>query len=54
MNRPWELSLLIPLHCPWNVNSSHHSHPRIHFKDTALKEEAVVETIWMVYLTESS
>lgn len=40
--------------CPWNVCSILHSHTRCHFQHHRLhREQCVIETIWMVYMTES-
>ena len=47
--RQWEAPH--PLPCPWNelVRTVPLSSP---FKDVALKEEGVVEILWVVYVTE--
>lgn len=51
---PRQLKALHLLACPQNVHSAHCSHSQSCFKDTALKEECVVEPIWWVYVTEPS
>lgn len=40
-----------PLFLEYTVHSAHGFH-RSHFKDTALSEIYVVETIWMIYVTD--
>lgn len=37
---------------PWNTSSPHPSHGGTIFKNTALGEQCLVDTLWTVYLTE--
>lgn len=43
---PRELGAPLSWPCPWNVHSIHRSH----FKDTALTEQGIVETILTAYV----
>lgn len=45
---PGQLEAPYSLPCPWNVCSVHMGAV---FKDTALREQCVIEAIWMVYMT---
>lgn len=37
-----------------NVIFAYHSHCQSHFKNVALREKGVIETIWIEYVTEPS
>lgn len=53
--RPGHLESSDPFPCPWNIHSvPHYTIPTVRaiFTDSTLREQRVVETIGMVYMTE--